>query len=606
MATRIVIKGISLEVNGRFTYTRQVGDLGDVATSNTSHTNSFSIIRDQNSIRAFDGLSLSGSTSRLPYERFPGLLVVDEIPIVENNNSWANVVESDLSNFKLSILDGNIDFWKAIEGLTLADIDLSEAKYSKTRQGIIDSFSSPYSKYIMGDYGGTVDPYDIDLLNPAISEQYIWDQIFYHIGMGYQMTPVIDSWLVVGKEADDPITNTLTHYLESVFYKKYDYIEDFGYLLDWQQIDLVDGTFDANTSKLTVSVAGNYNFDYQFVHAQTTLVLQAPDGTISLVDGFPLQISLQVNGEKFQSPQDVYLTPFDEIYLRFEPITPDRLDEFGYEGWTFIGYHKALVQDFIFELERYETVEFTFSDSLKNITVKDFIKLIMHRYSFTLFYEDRVCKFLTIDERINADVDSLNEYLVERKSENYIYRDYAQRNILAHKYDDGISDFNNGVIVSNNRNLNYEKELLESFTYSQDENGLMRMYDWEVKEDSTGVYREYKPIKDRFFSIRMEMREETIQLTKGRDPIPAYVGIIPFAVFEQTGFRYFKNQYWTTFENRILKDSKRMKFKLDMPIVKFLRLDLKKVYHIKQSNFLLNKIVYRGNREVEVEAVKIN
>src|SRR5690554_2458656 len=191
MATRVVIKGIPLEVNGRFTYTRQVGDLGDVATSNASHTNSFSIIRDQNSISAFEGLSLSGSTSRVPYERFPGLLVVDEIPIVENNNSWANITESDLSNFKLSILDGNIDFWKAIEGLTLADIDLSEARYAKTRQGIIDSFSSPYSKYIMGDYGGTVDPYDINLLNPAISEQYIWGQIFNHIGMGYEMTPVI-------------------------------------------------------------------------------------------------------------------------------------------------------------------------------------------------------------------------------------------------------------------------------------------------------------------------------------------------------------------------------------------------------------------------------
>lgn len=604
MATRIVIKGVSLEVNGRFTYTRQVGDLGDVATSNSSYTNSFRVIRDQNSIKAFNGLSLTGSTSQLPYGRFEGMLVVDEIPIVENNNTWAHITESEDSNFNLSILEGNIDFWKAIEGLTLADIDLSQANYSKTRQGVIDSFTSPYSKYIIGNYGGKIDPYEINQLNPAISEKYIWEQIFEFLDMDFEMTPVIDSWLVVNKEPEEAINNILTHYLESEPYGQYSY--DNGYLLDYQQIDLMDGTFDPNTAKLTIDTAGKYSFIYNSDKAESSIVLQSPGGNWSVVGGFPLQITLEVNGIKYQTPQDIYLSSTDEIYLRVEPITPERLDEFGYEGWTFISYRDAVVENFVFELERYDTVQFTFTDSLKNIAVKDFIKLIMHRYSFTLFYDKRKCTFLTIDERLNADVVDLNDYLVERKSERYLYQDYAQRNILKHKYDEVTDDFNNGIIFSNNKNLTIEKQLLESFTHSQDENGLMKMFEREVEGEGEDAKIIYNPIKDRFFSIRYEMINTTIDFTLKENPVPSYVGSIPFVDFSKTGFRYFKNKYWSSFEDKILKDSKVMRFQFDMSISRFLKLDLKKVFYIGQSNFLINKMTYKGNRNVEVEAVKIN
>lgn len=144
----------TLDVLGNFTYTRQVGDIGDVATSNANFTNSFEVRRDKTSISALNGLSLVGSLSNSPYIKVKSLLHINGIDLI--SDGWLQIRDVDKDKFKLSVLDGNVDFWKAIENVALDDIDLSEADHDKNLQSVIASFSNDYYKYILADYGGVV------------------------------------------------------------------------------------------------------------------------------------------------------------------------------------------------------------------------------------------------------------------------------------------------------------------------------------------------------------------------------------------------------------------------------------------------------------------
>src|SRR5690606_39101121 len=137
MEIEIRTPGGTLIALDRFTYTKQVGDIGDVETSATNHTNAFTVRKDNETIRVLKGVSLAGSTSDVPYRKTPSSLVVDNYTIV--NSGWLQIESSDKSTVKMSLLDGNVDFWKLIEGLSLGDIDLSETVHDKTAANIAAS-----------------------------------------------------------------------------------------------------------------------------------------------------------------------------------------------------------------------------------------------------------------------------------------------------------------------------------------------------------------------------------------------------------------------------------------------------------------------------------
>lgn len=598
---RVRVNGNELQVNGRFQYVRQVGDVGDISTSNASYTNSFSVIRDNNSTRALKGLGLPGSMSDVPYTRISWMMYVDELPIIDRNG-WAIVNETDQSNYKLSIIDGNIDFWKAIEDLKLSDLDLSEARYAKTRQGIIDSFESPYQKYLLGYYAYGEEEktgYDINLLNPAISDKYIVDQIFSHIGMTYSLTPEIDTWTIIGRTDQSETVNVLNLVVELADgFKRHPYV-DGRYQVAYSNIEETEATYDTNTGRITVEQTGNYRPFVDWTQMYAGYVLRSQDG-LPFVQDLPINNYLEVNG--FRDPLDevMYLLPSDEIYLRFEPLTEDQLGEHGFADHQILGIRELTTFDYVFELERIDEIFYSFSNELSKISVKDFMKEIMHRYGLTLFYKNRHAEFLTISERINADVEDLNDYFVEVKNEKYFHTQYAQINYLKHKYADPSDFFNDGVISIRNQNLDPEKTIIESFTYSQDINGIMEM--WEYKGEGVP----YEQIKGRMFSARADVRWDSISFRDRDEPLPGYAGNVSFVDFSKTGFRYYVNRYYKEFEEKILNNFKMQTIKMDMPLSVFLNLDMRKVIYVQQSNFIINKMTYRGLRDVELEVVKIN
>lgn len=602
-----------LYVSDKFSYTRQVGDIGDVATSNANFTNSFNARRDKLTIRALDGLSLPSSTSRVPYRRIQSMVKINGVDVI--NDGWFQVKESNKDNFKISVLDGNVDFWKAIEGVTLADIDLSESIHDKNLANVIASFNNPYYKYILADYGGETSIegrfFNIDHLPPAISENYIFRRIFKYIGMSYIMPINIDTWLTYPKDTSDNLG------FETATEMSVD-----GYINDF--VGYGNGRFDvplsldvSNNGSILIGNNGVTNLEqgyYQIItnhgDISASYLLEDRAGNVMGVN-LPVKKMINVSGELYTSDINaIDIDPSDTISFEFYALDRFELTNYGYTGYDIINVNKMYVGNFKAEIQRYIFQEIDFSDALKNVKATDFIKYIMHRYGLTLFYNNNQVDFRTVQQRLDANSVDYSDWFKERDTERYTYSNYAQQNRLAHKYVDDDKGFNDGIIYVDNKNLKEEITLLESFTYSPTRENQLTIFEKEVKEVDGIIEIEYKGV-DRNFSVKYTMinpptpiRFYSIIELGGE---VYYNGPAPFLNVEGTTFKEYKNMYWVGIE-RILNNSKVHVVTFRMSIYEFLHIDLKKKLYLRQeaSEYLINSAKLKGNQEVVMELIKLD
>lgn len=599
----------NLTVEDRFSYTRQVGDIGNVSTSNSNHTNAFSIRRDKVSIRALKGLGLPASDSDVPYVRTPTKVKINGVDIV--SDGWLNIMETTNNDFKISVLDGNIDFWKAIEGVTLQDIDLSESSHEKNLANVIASYNNPYYRYILADYGGQTDTetqtYNIAHLPPSINESYIFDRIFQYIGMTFNMSPVIDTWLTYPKESGQDLGMDIPN----IFKVRDGYYPDgTGFNLSFKNIkyDLVhsqNGMVVNEDLGATGLIEGNYDVSYTGTATAEYELEQSLYGDIIYVRA-PINIQILISGVVYNGPiTALRILPSDTISINF--ISPNDPYDFGYGGYLINSISDLEVDNFEISLTKYIFEEINFGDALKSIKATEFVKWIMHRYGLTLFYDEGNVNFLTVDERLNAEVVDYSEYFKERFNEKYVYSNYAQRNLLSHKYVNDDVGFNDGVILNNNRNLREEITLLTSFTYSPTRDKRLVNFDVEVKENNAGeISVEYKWV-NRNFSIKNTIINQTTTFYSDiEENTIVHVGEVAYLNLIGTTFKEYKNLYYTGIE-RILNNSKIQRVAMNMSFYVFLNIDLAKKIYLKSESaeYLINKVDLKTD-EVEMELIKLN
>lgn len=601
----------SLHVLGNFSYTRQVGDIGDVATSNGNFTNAFDVRLDKTAIKALKGLSLVGSLSSVPYVKTNSILKINGIDVI--NQGWLQVKESNKSVFKLSVLNGNVDFWKAIEGVSLADIDLSETDHDKNIQSVIDSFTNPYYKYILADYGGQTNVkamrFNIDHLPPAISEDYIFRRIFKYIGMTYQLPVDIDTWLTYPKDTssnlgfEDGSIITADGYFNNIGrYDKFLNI-DFG-------VSQLNNGASFNGTYITELERGYYNLSSVYDIATADYLLERrANGDDTMVVTLPVNVYINISGERYTGDvSSVYIEPSDIIEFEFVAWDNGQVQRLyaAYEIRNVSGLHlegfKATIKRYIFE-------EIRFGDALKDIKATDFIKYLMHRYGFTLFYDNNKVVFKTIKQRLEAETIDYSRFFKERQSEKYVYSNYAQQNILAHKYVDDDIGFNDGIVYVNNRNLREETTLLQSFTYSPTREGQLTIFETEVTKDENDVIDvNYKGI-DRNFSIKQRLVNTNAFLfsTIQDESRSLNSRVISIVILEGTTFKEYKNLYYLGIE-KILNNAKIHKVNFRMSVYMFLQLDLSKKLYLRQeaSEYLINSASLRGEDEVVMELIKLD
>lgn len=606
----------------KFSYTKQAGDIGDVETSAANHTNSFTVRNDNETIRVLEGLSLIGSTSMFPYRKNPSSLIVDNYTIMKSG--WLQVERSNRSTFKMSMISGNADFWKLIEGLSLGDIDLSETVHKKTVANIVASFTNDYYKYILANYGVPNEDPDVwngDFLVPSINEQYVFDRIFQHIQMEKEMSVEIDTWLTYPKDVYDEAgyVESLKFTLDAITVVAPVQLNEKIQPEPASVVESVDAEWDLPTYKTTILTDGVYKISHSFTSMKVVAVFRYNLGfgetnvASAQSNGFmQIYVNGAYRGTLFYNDSEININLFN-----------GDLVEFVFSYHTSVQYYSSIplslfeilylnyyrITDYEAKIERRNLLEISFADAFRDITAKDFVKYIMMRYGLTLFVEDNKATFLTVDERLNAPAQDLSDFVREKKEEAYIYPNYAVKNAFRHKYINESDDFQDGYIYASDNIMQDTKTLFESFTFSRMPDDSMPVFEAEVKKSGGDVIIEYKSILGRFFSLRYKMVPDR-RITVFTEKIPAstiYIGDVAMAEFALTTFSQFVPAYWQQIE-RLLKRAKLMKFTFDLSLPRFMVLDLKQRVYLEQeaSYFLINKATLKEEGNVEIELIKID
>lgn len=624
MVTVQLQNGKQLEViDESVTYIKTSGDLGDITAVNSSYSWSMKFPKTPVNTRTLEGLGLVGSTSRKPYQKVYCNLLDNGLPIVIDG--LLNIQETNDEYYGIYIQEGYVDFLRDIKTDTLGnDLDLTELDHVRDLATITSTFggSLPYI-YMIADFNGgylnnVSDTTNMDVLYmiPFANVGYILQKIFDTYGWTYDIDPAIQAeidsrWMSYPSEIvyDDSGSPTVLDIESNVPYTIPPFLIEGGnpyafqisfpvQTLDSDYFILGSGGYNA---RFVCQEDGNYQFD---VDIRGTSTSRSAGGIYTFV------IRLYINGVHVQDIGQSNGTGFS-----FQRPLNDG------DVVSFIAYSSIIADPEIeitlgeVDIKYLQTGVVSFTRALIKYRVSDFMKEIFTRFSLTPFVDSRSknIELLTLDERLDADVVDWSDKYVKRENETYLYRDYAQENYFRHKYHFDGDDFNDGILPIENENLEEEKTVFQSESYSPDETFTtfednttpyevpkLRMFDVEIKEQSGSLIATYNRLKDRFFFAT--------DTPLGRD---IYIDgfIQDSAPLAQVGPSLFRNIIGTKYANfgRISTNAKVHNIVLALSQVDIIHLDLKKRYYFKQeaSVYILNRLKWESGDFCTGEFIRV-
>ena len=612
---------LDIKENEKVTYTIQVQDLADVSSVASSVTTSFKLPKTKNNYEALKSLSLPSDTSNLPYLKNVCKLYNFGTTLIDNG--WLKINNSDEESFNVNIENGIIDFFKAIEGKTIgSDLDLSDTNHNKDLITVINSFERNDYTYIIADYNGLntylkggVNYINVDYLVPSLNSKYIWDKIFNSIGYTYSGS-VFNSelftnlWVTYPKapptKADDeqlpdPVLRLSTNKTGNI-----EFVEDLTYdIIEFDLENVSTNDNDLLNNILIVKHTGTYNLK-SIIDGYADYVVTNNWGDESGSEKSYLLPALRINGVIKLFSND------DTLNLKQGDIVEFLCTWYGLSG-GYIGRIREIVfNSYDFKLYQISQQIVDFGSEFLDVSLSEFIKEIMMRFALTPFIdvENKHIKFLTLSERINTNnVKDWTDKFIKRTDENYIYKDYAQRNWLKHKYNDENATFNNGFLSVSNQTLQPQKDLYSSKFYSFN-NEITSFYDsdftnnsfpiWnrEIKEtinnDTTPPTKtydvNYKGLSNRFYFIRRKILPKTINIGSQLLRIEETANNVAIVDTKNLSYSSVINNY-SDF-SKVLNDTRIHEIELNLDINDLLNLDLEKLYYFSQENqyYILNRL----------------
>lgn len=607
-------------LGGKITFVKQVGDIGDITSINASYSWQFKFPKTPTNTIALEGLGFTGDRSRFPYTKNRCTIIDNGVAIATN---CLLIVKETADEYKAYVQEGVVEFFQAVSSDKISEvIDLTDLSHTSDVSTIIASFTAnlPY-KYIIASYNGpplaNVSGYtNLNPLGlvPSVNLKYLWDKIFEYYGWTYEGSfDLSDKWMTYPTA------------------KSYE---------DANNIQVLEVNAQPYTYS-TLNDQDQHRIRWNIIGIVTPYIsyLTPTDQRHTIVFGEPGNYRIKFNIKGYFRRYFPYITyPFETI-LRINgvdyPLAVNSSDDDDYTTWDFIAYTNTIVQliavnpthhggqivvfpDSHCTIETLGVQQIDFSEALIKYKVKDFFKEVMTRFSLTAFVDtiNKHIKFMSLEERLDADFINWSDKYVRRKSESYIYENYAQNNYMKHKYNEEEADYFDGILQVDNKNLPIEKELYKSNIYAPLEELVVydkgggntyqvnnfKMFDIDVKEDpETGdLLADYKALKDRFYIIQDVIANWTIYILG--TPVTSF----PLAI--TTGNTYNEiviNKYGRITE--LLKDARLHSFELHLSKWDVATLNLQKKYYFKQEAgyYLLNKLIYKTDQLCTGEFVRI-
>lgn len=625
---------IELPPKSNIKFTKQISDIFDLSQISVSYTNSFEFEKTPGNSQAMQQLGISGDSSTIPYTKNRSNLKVNGFDIV--SEGWFNVSGTD-SNYKGSIIDGMVDFFRAIENKTMGkDLDLSNFNHDKTLESVIASFSNQYYNYIIADYGGKNmynDGINIDYLAPCFSVRKLWELIFstFNFNCDYTNLSYIEGlYITYPKDVYEEQTNDVIATMNKGFYlsQKKTIIAGVSYPTSkyfWDSSVIDEGSLVDNW-KYIIPETTSYNFDLKFA----AYMLYTKPGRY----GRRLDASIEVlkNGVvigSIISDLKESGTVGDERELNFNlacnqgdiieiSIYAPRNMYFNGAGWFISNqWHHNNTNLLISKTDLGTTV---LENELKDFLIKDFIKEQIWRTGLTpiLNKETNTVEFITLDSRIDFDnAQDMSHTFVERTNEVYT-NDYAQKNIFKLKKNVDTDLTGDGYLYVYNRNIEDEKTIAQSKIYAPDKKivttfigfntNQYKIWETETKiNDDDEIEVNYKGLSGRFYFIRKENKSGTFKIISEKLVSESVVSEIPVGINTDTLFEeaVYKNysEYQKIFENFRIHTISQAMAEND-----FIGLDLTRPVFFKQENayYICNKITFSEGQKSIGEYIKIN
>jgi hypothetical protein len=246
----------------------------------------------------------------------------------------------------------------------------------------------------------------------------------------------------------------------------------------------------------------------------------------------------------------------------------------------------------------------------------DFVKEVMFRKSLTPFPDVNAkhITFKTLTQRIDTTnaINWTSKY-ARRTKEEYQFGSYAKQNSLVMKHDNQEDTFGNGYLPVPNDNLKDNTTLLQSKYFApsgnlraiRNINGEffleIKFWEREVKDDDGSQVIEYKPLSNRFFLLKGQTVNKTIDI--GEIEVTSF----PKAIMDGTKMSDVVNDYYSSwgaiFNQLKIHD---IELTLNEYDVATLRLDLPYYFEQEGAFYLLNKLNYESGKLATGEFLKIS
>jgi len=633
----LIINGnqIELPASTNIKYTKQISDIFDLAQVTCSSTNSFEFEKSPKNSQAMQQLGISGDSSQVPYIKNNAQLKVNGFDLV--SQGWFNVSGTD-SNYKGSILNGMVDFFKAIENKTMGkDLDLSNFNHEKLLTTVVDSFTNDYYKYIIADYGGKVlfeDGINIDYLAPSFSVRKLWELIFstFNFNCDYTNLSYLDGlYITYPKEVSQGQVNETVATLIRNFFASQSIVHSGGNsywgidLRQWNSSTIIEGSLIDNW-KYMIPETTSYNFD---LTSEMYVIYRRPSKANRNTNP---RVDILKNGVVIGSILSDFITDVagigDERLLNFNlqcnagdiiemvVSAPDGLQING----NFYRSYEWRHNNTNFVISKTDLGTTILENELKDFLIKDFIKEQLWRTGLTpiLNKETNTVEFITLDSRIDFDnAQDLSHTFIERTGEIYT-NDYAQKNIFKLKNNVDTDNQGDGFLYVPNKNIDDEKIIAQSKIYAPDKkivtefiNGVTtnqyKIWEAEPKDNNGVVEINYKGLSGRFYFIRyfdqagsFKIISEILNDETVVSSIP--VGINTNTLFEEAVYNNY-SEYQKIFINFRVHN-------ISMALTEndFVGLDLTKPVFFKQENayYICNKVPFAESEKSIGEFVKIN
>ena len=641
---RLYINDVEIELTNdttSFARTLQVNDLMNLENRQTNFTKNITVPKTPKNIQTFDWLGVVGNQSLLPYQKNTASYIVGNEYLIYNG--LALISDTD-DYYNITIYDGSIDLYKAIDNKTLADLDISGLTHSKNLDTVINSFTAttlPY-KYILADYGGktqyesvvsgvTADTINIDYLVPSVKVSYLWDKVFEKYNFTYSGDVFSsDNFNNLYLTYPKPINNigTLTpifaqHYARfqqftNAFETTSLYFEKAGSSIINNLLSIYDNKHFkvAETGTYKISFSGSVRPRAGSNGVVTDIWIGKNSESVSDADNLT---GFQKIVESIGGDYNTFYSFDDEIYLILNAGESICLFARGAGGANLSSVQQTVtVEAYYFYIDKVDGGAPDFSTTLKQFSTKDFLNEVLQRFSLTPFKDKYTNQYVfkTLSEIINLNnVIDYSDKFLSTSSEKYLYGSYAQKNNFKYKYNDNNSTYNDGYISYNNLNLNDSKDVIQSKIYSPEKDlsnelgYLTNVYKIWNKELNNNGEITYKELDNRFQFLRFQNKTFSSRRIGSESLLTvSNITTAPSEDFVGLNYQDIITNYYLDF-SKILNKSKVITAKLNFTLNDISNFDFSKLYFIKQLGgyFLINKITnFQLNKATQVELIQIN